>query len=104
VSAREIAKPKISDSKTDEMFYATPDSFEHAANLPIDSLTQHNAQVSRRDGVKSHDFGSLPVQKNSAEQFRRKRRVPLSVQRHLIFLVDFVTRVSEPLCQFAIIC
>jgi hypothetical protein len=66
MAARQIGKSKISDSNTDKMFDAIPNGFKHAANLPIDSLTQHNAQVSRRDGVKSHDFGSPAVQKNSA--------------------------------------
>jgi hypothetical protein len=47
--ARQIRKPKISDSNTDKMFDAVPDGFKHTANLPVDSLTQHNAQTRRRD-------------------------------------------------------
>src|SRR5205823_12849346 len=54
--------------------------------------------------MKSHDCGSLTVYKDSAEQFLRECRVPWPIQCHLIFLVDFVTRVGEPLCQFAIVC
>jgi hypothetical protein len=36
---RQIAEPKISDSKTEKMFNAIPNGFEHPANLPIDSLS-----------------------------------------------------------------
>jgi hypothetical protein len=86
------------------VFDAIPNGFKHAANLPIDSLTQHNAQTRGRDGVKSHDFGSPAVQKNSASQFRRERRVPRPIQRYLVFFFDFMTRMGKPLRQVAIIC
>jgi len=59
--SRQIGKPEISDSDTAKMFDAVPKSFKHAANLAINSLSQHNPQVRRRDGVQSHDFGSLTV-------------------------------------------
>jgi hypothetical protein len=52
------------------MFNAIPNSFKHAANLPIDSLLQHNAQTRGRDRVKLCNFCSLAVEKDSAEQFR----------------------------------
>jgi hypothetical protein len=70
--ARQIGEPKISDSNTHKMFDAVPNGFKHSANLPIYSLSQHNAQTRRRDGVKSRDFGSLAIEKNSAQQFRRE--------------------------------
>ena len=47
--ARQIGKPKISDSSTDEMFHMVADGFKHTANLPIYSLPQHNAQTGGRD-------------------------------------------------------
>jgi hypothetical protein len=102
--ARQIGKPKISDSNTDKMFDAVPNSFKHAANLPVYSLTQHNAQTRGRNGVQSHNFGSPAIQKNSANQFRRERRVPRPIQRYLVFFIDFMTRVSKPLCQLTIVC
>jgi hypothetical protein len=67
---RQIGESKISKSNTDKMFNAVPHSFKHAANLPIDSLLQHNAQTRGRDGVKLCQFCSLAVEKNSAEQFQ----------------------------------
>jgi len=102
--ARQICKPKISDSNPDKMFDAVPNSFKHPANLPVDSLAQNNVQTRGRDGMKSHDFGSPAVQKNSVKQFRRERRVPRAIERYLVFFIDFMTRMGKPLRQFAIIC
>jgi hypothetical protein len=70
MSARQIGEPKTSKSNTNKMFNAVPSSFKHAANLPIDSLLQHNAQTRGRNGVKLCQFCSLAIKKNSAEQFR----------------------------------
>ena len=100
----QIGKPKISESNTDKMFNAIPNSFKHAANLPIDSLLQHNAQTRGRDGVKLYNFCSLAVEKNSAQQFRGECEVPRPIQRHLIFLVDLVTRMCKSLRQLAVVC
>ncbi len=36
--ARQIGKPKISDSYAEKMFHMVSDSFEHATNLPIYAL------------------------------------------------------------------
>jgi hypothetical protein len=47
--ARQIAKPKISDANAEKMFDAVANGFKHAANLPIDSLLQHNTQPRGRD-------------------------------------------------------
>jgi len=102
--ARQVGEPKIPDSDTDKMFNAIPNGFKHAANLTIDSLSQHDAQTRGRDGVNFLNFDSLGVEKNSPQQFRRECRVPRSIQRHLIFFLDLVTRVSKPLRQVAIIC
>lgn len=100
----QIPEPQISDSKTDKMFDAVSNGFKHPANLTIYSLSQHNAQTRRRDGVDSHNLGPLAVEKNSAQQFRREGWIPRPIQCHLIFLLDFVTWVGKPLRQVAIIC
>jgi len=42
MSAWQIGKPKISDSEPQKMFHAIADHFEHAVNLPVYSLSQHN--------------------------------------------------------------
>ena len=103
MTARQIAESKFSDPSAHEMFHLVTDCFEHAANLAIDSLTQDYAQPRRSDGMESHDLRPLAVQKNSAHQFWRERRVPWSVQCYFVFLVDLVARMSEPLREFAVV-
>ncbi len=46
---RQIGKPKISDANAEKMFDVVANGFKHAANLPIDSLLQHNPQTRGRD-------------------------------------------------------
>jgi hypothetical protein len=101
--ARQIAEPKISDSNAQKMFDAVSDGFEHAPNLPIYSLPQDNAKTRRREGTKLRKFRALAVKNDSAQQLWSKRRIPRSIQRNLIFLVDLETGVGEPLRQFAIV-
>ncbi len=50
------------------------------------------------------DFRAFTIQKNSAQQFWRELRVPLSIQRDFVFLVDRMGRVGQPLREFAIVC
>jgi hypothetical protein len=104
MTARQIAKPKITDSKTDKMLHVISNGFEHPANLAIDSLSQDNAQADGRHRVESRNPCSLAVEKNSAQQFRRERGIPRPIHRHLVFLVDFVTWMGEPLGKLALIC
>jgi len=101
--ARQIAEPKISDSNAQKMFDAVSNGLEHAPNLPIYSLPQDNAKTRRREGTKLRKFRALAVKNNSAQQLWSQRRIPRSIQRNLIFLVDLETGVGEPLRQFAIV-
>src|SRR6266550_3466124 len=100
---RQIAEPKISDTNAEKSFDAVSDGFEHAPNLPIYSLPQDNAKTRRREGTKLRKFRALAVKNDSAQQLWSKRRIPRSIQRDLIFLVDLETGVGEPLRQFAIV-
>src|SRR5947208_3865431 len=101
--ARQIAEAKISDSNAQKMFDAASDGLEHAPNLPIYSLPQDHAKTRRRYGTKLRKFRALAVKNNSAQQLWSQRRIPRSIQRNLIFLVDLETGVGEPLRQFAIV-
>jgi hypothetical protein len=104
MTAWQVAKPKISDANANEIFDAITNGFEHTANLAIDSLSQDNAQADGRHGVESRNPCSLTVEKNSAEQFRRKFGVPRAIQCHFVFLLNFVTWMSEALCEISITC
>src|SRR5512132_3222126 len=91
MTARQVAKPKISEANADQIFDAITNGFEHTANLAIDSLSQDNAQADGRHGVESRNPCSLTVEKNSAQQFRRESGVPQAIQCHFVFLLNFVT-------------
>ena len=66
MTARQVAKPKISDANANEIFDAITNGFKHTANLAIDSLSQDNAQTDGRHGVESHNLCSLA----NREKFR----------------------------------
>jgi hypothetical protein len=104
MTARQTAKPKISDADANEFFNAITNSFEHTANLAIDSLSQHNAHTNGRHGVESRNPCSLTVEENSAHQFRRKFGVPRAIQRRFVFLLNFVAWMRQALCEISIIC
>jgi hypothetical protein len=103
VPAGQIAEPKIADSNAQKTFDAVSDGLEHAPNLPIDSLPQDNAKTRRRERTKPRNFRALAIKDNSAQQLRSKRRVPRSIQGHLIFLIDLESGVGEPLRQFSVV-
>ena len=49
MAARQITKTEITNPDTHETFHFVTDFVEHLANLPINSLTQDNAQTRKRD-------------------------------------------------------
>src|SRR5215510_1814652 len=99
MSARQVAEPQTANANADKMFYVISERFEHAANLTIDSLSQDDAQADGRHRVESRNSRSLTVEKNATQQFRGKSWIPWPIQCHFVFLFDFVTRMSKPLCQ-----
>ena len=103
MAPRQVAKPETAYPNTNKIFDPITDGFEHATNLTVNSLAQHNAQANGRKGLKSRNRGSLAVEKNSAQQFRRERGVPRPIQCHLVFLFDLISRVAEALGELAII-
>lgn len=64
---------------------------------------QHNAESRRSNRVQSRNHRLFPIEDDAAQQFRRERAVPLSIQRDEIFLFDFEARMSEPLREIAIV-
>src|SRR5437868_7000801 len=96
--AWQIAEPKISDPNAQEIFDAVSNGLEHAPNLPIYSLTQSNAKTRGRHGAKPRNFRALTIKKNPTLHLWRERRIPRSIQRDLILLVDLETGMGEALC------
>jgi hypothetical protein len=86
------------------MFHAVTHGFEHTANLPIDSLSQNNAQTDRRYRMKLRNSCSLTVEKDAAQQFRRDCGVPRVIQCHFVFFLNFVTGMRQTLGEISVIC
>ena len=59
-----------------QFFYVVADVVKHPANLAIDSLTQNDADTRGTKLLQAQNFRALAVEKNSAQKFRRQRRIP----------------------------
>jgi hypothetical protein len=104
MTARQVAKTKISNANANEHFDAITNGFKHTANLAIDSLSQDNAQAKGRHRVESRNLCSLTIKKNSTQQFRPEFGVPRAIQCHFVFFLNFVTWMSEALREISITC
>jgi len=104
VAAWQIVEAQISDSNAYEPFHFITNLLKHAANLTIYALAQSDPQTCWGDGMQTRDLGALTVERNPAQQFGSKRRIPLPVERYFIFLVDLVTGMSEAMSELAVVC
>jgi hypothetical protein len=103
MTARQIAETKISDSGSDKTFDAIPQRFKHAPDLAINPLSQHDTQYRRRNGVQPRNLRALTRYKDAVQQSPCEGRLPVSIQRELVFLVDFETRMGKVLGEFAVV-
>jgi hypothetical protein len=101
--ARQVAEPKLSDSNAKKTFGAISDGFKHAPNLSIYSLPQGNAKTLRRERVKPRNFRALAIKKNSTQELWSEGRIPGSIQRNRVLLINFKARMGELLRQFTIV-
>ncbi len=103
MTAWQIAETHGTDARAHKTFRVVTNFEKHAANLAINALSQDDAQSRRSDGMQSCDLRSLAVEKDAAQQFRRVRRVPWSIQSHFVFFLDLVARMGEVLCEIAVV-
>jgi len=47
MAGEQIAEPQVADANTDKTFHFVIDFVKHAADLPVDTLSQDNAQAFR---------------------------------------------------------
>ena len=94
---------QVTDSNADEAFHVVADFVKHPANLAVDSLTQNDPQSSGLERVNPFQAGTLAVERHAFEELRRERRIPRTVNRDFVFLLDFVTRVGEALREIAVV-
>jgi len=103
MAAGQIAKAQTTDPGADESFYFVADFVKHPANLPVNSLPQNDPQPSRLERIDFLEARALAVEHHAAKQLRRERSIPGMVKRDLVFLFDFITRMSQPLGEIAVV-
>jgi hypothetical protein len=103
MTTRQIAQTKVSDSGSDKIFDAIPHCFKHAPDLAINSLPQDYTQSCWRDCMQPLNLRALTSHKNALQQFSCECRLPLSIQRELVFFVDLETRMGKALGEFTIV-
>src|SRR3954465_5889983 len=104
MAARKIAERQPCNSDSDEPFHFVTDFVKHAANLAIDSLPQDHAQSSWFNEMDFLETGALAIEHHAAKEFRSERRVPGTIKRYFVFLLDLVTRMGEALGKLAVVC
>ena len=104
MSARKIAETQTADPNPNESLNVIAHFVKHPADLAIDSLAQDHVQPRRLDRKDLFQTRSLAVQDDASKQLRRKRCIPWPINGDLVFLFDFVTRVSEALGEIAVVC
>ena len=58
----EIAETQAADTNSHEFLHFVPDFVKHPADLPVDSLSQDDAEISRLDHAEDIDSRPLTVE------------------------------------------
>ncbi len=99
----EIAETEAADSNSDQFLHFVPDFVKHPPNLPVDSLSQNNAEMGWLDHAEDIDSRALTVEHDALQQPGSHGRVPRPIDSHLILLLDLITGMSEALREVAIV-
>ena len=103
MAARKIPEPETANAGSDKAFHFVTDFVKHPANLPVNSLSQNDAQASGLERVNVLEPGALTVERDSVQQLRSKGWIPRTIDRDFVFLFDLEPRMSKPLGQIAIV-
>jgi len=100
----QIAETQTANPRAHQFLHLKAKCVKRSTDLPVNSLAQNHPQPSRLDRLHVFHPRSLAVEHNPTDQFRRERGIPRSIERHFIFLFDFVTGMRETLGQVAVVC
>lgn len=103
MSSRQIAQSHVTNANAHQLFDLVAKLIKHPANLPVNSLAQNNSHARHSDRLHLLHSRALPIKHDAADQFRRERVVPWPIERQLIFLFHFVTRMRQALRKIAIV-
>jgi hypothetical protein len=103
MSARQISQSQIADANAHESFHAKSKALEHPANLAINSLLEHNAQLRRSDLSHARNVRSFAIEDDAAQQLLSKLARGEPIQRHFVFLFNLESRMGQTLRKIAIV-
>ncbi len=103
MSSWQIAQAQMTDTNPNELFDLEPQFVEHAADLPVDSLTQDYPYPRHPDRLHFLHSRPLPVEHHAGQQLRCERRIPGAIERHFVFLLYFVARMRQALREVAVV-
>jgi len=79
------------------------EALEHASDLAIDSLFEHDAKSRWRNLLHLLGAGAFPVEKNAAQKSLRQIRRGGTIKDDLVFLFDLESRMRQALRKIAVI-
>ena len=93
----------MADANANQLFDLISQLVKHATNLPVDSLTQDHAHARRPDRLHFLHSSALSIEHHPGQQFRSERLIPRAIERHCVFLFNFVARMRQTLCEIAVV-
>jgi hypothetical protein len=103
MSARQVAQAKMTDANPNELSYFVSQLVKHAPDLPVDSLSQNNPHARHPDRLHFLHSCAFSVEHHAGQQLRRERWFPGTIERHFVFLFDFVAGMSQALREIAVV-
>lgn len=103
MASGQVAEAKLADANADQFFHFISELVKHPADLPVDSLPQDDSQAGGPEGLDLLHPRPLAIEHDSGQQLRRERWIPGPIERHFIFLFDFVARMGQALREVAIV-
>src|SRR2546430_14957372 len=95
--ARQTLELKIADSDSRQFFRVKSKALEHAPDLAIDSLFEHNSQTGRGNLVDAFSTGAFPIENNAAQKSLRQIRGGSAIEYDFVFFFDFEARMRQSL-------
>jgi hypothetical protein len=79
------------------------EALEHASDLAIDSLFEHDAESGWRNLLHALGAGAFPIEKNASQKSLRQIHRGGAIKDDFVFLFDFESRMGQALRKIAVI-
>jgi hypothetical protein len=93
----------MAHSHSRQFFRVKSEALQHASDLAIDSLFEHNAKSRWRNLLHVPGAGAFPIEKNAAQKSLHQIRRGGAIKYDFVFLFDFEPRMRQALRKIAVI-